>query len=193
MTMDRKSIIGLVVKALVLIGFVAATYPFLASMQPSAKAVNDALVLIELPILEPGVVNEVDVKGAKLFVLKPNQAQKEAITELDPHFPDASYSSYQEDIGAYVYWAYSTKFGCPLEHKPPQDSRIRRWVDEAKWLGGYWDYMCEVSYDYAGRAISRYEYTYNGYSWPHDSLYRPKVFEKSGDKYVISRNYVHKP
>lgn len=167
-------------------GLVAIAYPFIGTLHPSAKALNDSLVLIELPKLEPGIVYSADVKGMKLFVLKPNEEQAASIKRLDPYVSDSSISNYREDIGAYVYWAYSSRWGCPLEHQPPQISRLRDWAQSAEWLGGYWDGWCEVSYDYAGRAIYRYEYTFNGLAWPGKGLKTPAVFEKSGTKYVVS-------
>ena len=43
------------------------------------------------------------------------------------------------------------------------------------WRGGYWDERCEVSYDYAGRAISNAAYTFNGYTGPWPNLRSPRV------------------
>jgi hypothetical protein len=61
------------------------------------------------------------------------------------------------------------------------------WEKDALWLGGYWDWVCEVSYDYSGRAIKTYQYTYNGYNWKADNLHSPSVFQKNGAKYVVSK------
>lgn len=184
--MKRRAFLGKAVKGLAIGGLLAFAYPFIASLNPSAKALNDSLVSFELPELVPGTVYSVDVKGMKLFVLRPNQAQTEAIKQLDPYVSDKSITTYRKDIGAYVYWGYSSKWGCSLEHQPPQNSRLRDWSEEATWLGGYWDWWCEVSYDYAGRAINKYEYTFNGYTWPGKGLRSPAVFQKSGTKYVVS-------
>lgn len=169
-----------------MVSLLAVAHPFIASLRPSAEAMNESLVSIKLPTLEPGIVNSVEVKGMKLFVLKPNEEQAAAIKRLDPYVADMTINSYRADIGAYVYWAHSSKWGCPLEHKPPQASRLREWRRNAKWLGGYWDPWCEVSYDYAGRTIKSYEFTFNGYTWPGQGLKTPTVFEKSGSDYVVS-------
>jgi Rieske Fe-S protein len=184
--MDRRSYLGVAIKGLIVVGLVAGSYPFLKSMNPSAKAENDSLVVVELPELKPGIVHSIDVGGRELFVLKPSESQMEAIKQLDPYVSDDSYFTYRKDVGAFVYWAYSTKWGCPLKHQPPQDSGLREWSREAKWQGGYWDSWCEVSYDYAGRAINKYEYTFNGYTWPGEGLRTPAVFRKAGTKYVVS-------
>jgi Rieske Fe-S protein len=184
--MNRRALLAWLMKGLGLLGFVAVAYPFITSFRPSARALNDSLVIVELPTLEPGVVYSVDVKGMKMFVLKPTTEQAAAIKQLDPYVSDSSINSYREDIGAYVYWAYSPKWGCPLEHQPPQASGLREWIENAKWLGGYWDWRCEISYDYAGRAINSDKYTFNGYTWSDRGLESPKVFEKSGAKYVVS-------
>jgi Rieske Fe-S protein len=184
--MNRRAFLRAAIKGLTIVALVFAAYPFISSLAPSAKVENDALVMIELPKLEPGVVHTIDVNGMTLFVLKPNESQSKAIKALDPYVSDQSVNTYQEVIGAYVYWAYSSKWGCPLGHKPPQTSQLQDWSKNAKWLGGYWDWLCEVSYDYSGRAINKYEYTFNGYSWPGKGLRTPTVFKESGTKYVVS-------
>ncbi len=184
--MDKKALLGFLVKVLTLLGLVVVAYPFFAALTPPARSDNESLVLIELPPLVPGTVYSVEVKGVRLFVLKPNEAQTASIKTLDAYVSSSSLRNYRSEVGAYVYWGYSSKWGCPLEHKPPQSSRLHEWHDNAKWLGGYWDAWCEVSYDYAGRAINQYEYTFNGYTWPHRGLDTPEVFERSGDKYLVS-------
>lgn len=184
--MNRRNFLVSAIKGLGFLSMVAFTYPFIGSMFPSARALNDSLALIEMPKLEPGIVYSVDVKGMKLFVLKPSEEQVASIKQLDPYVSDKAISSYREDVGAYVYWAYSSRWGCPLEHQPPQAAGFREWVPNAEWLGGYWDWRCEVSYDYAGRAIDSYKYTFNGFTWPGRGLITPTVFEKSGSKYVVS-------
>lgn len=187
--MERKDYLAFCFKGLAVIALLAVAYPFIAALSPSARAVNDSLIVVTLPNLEPGVVNSVDVAGNTLFVLMPSEEQLEAIRALDALVSKLSADSYRKDIGAYVYWAHSSKWGCPLEHKTPQDSRIKEWDKDAKWLGGYWDWRCEVSFDYAGRAIKTYQYTFNGYTWDAEGLKTPKVFKKNGDKYVVS---IHK-
>lgn len=185
--MERRDYLAVGLKALTIVALFAVAYPFVAALSPSARALNDSLIVVALPSLEPGVVNTVDVGGKLLFVLKPNGEQVAAIRALDPYVSDLSINSYKKDIGAYVYWAYSSKWGCPLEHKSPQDSRIKEWDSKARWLGGYWDGQCEVSYDYAGRAIKTYQYTYNGYTWEAEGLRSPEISKTAGGKYVVSR------
>lgn len=133
-------------------------------MWPSAKALNDSIIAVPIPPLEPGVIYPLDVAGRTLFVLKPSQEQTAAIRALDLHVWDVSAPGYLPEEGMYAYWGYSPRWGCPLEHHPPQESMLLGWEANAKWLGGYWDNRCEVSYDYAGRAIRTYGFTYNGYS-----------------------------
>ena len=174
------------VKGLTIVGVVATAYPFIAFLNPSAKAENDSLVLVELPRQETGIVQTIDVNGMKLLLLKPSKTQSDAIKKLDPYVSEVPVNTFREDVGAYVYWAYSSKWDCPLKHQPPQASRLRDWSEKAEWLGGYWDWWCEVSYDYSGRAINKYEYTFNGYTWPGKGLRTPAVFKRSGTKYVVS-------
>ncbi len=175
------------VAGMVLVGFVYVAYVFSAALRPSDRAENESIILIELPELKPGVITTVSVANEKLFVLKPTEEQVAAIKALDPFVSDKWIDAYHENVGAYVYWAYSPKWDCPLEHKPPAPSALtQHGVEGAKWLGGYWDWRCEVSFDYAGRAISRYEYTYNGYTWNGEGLKTPRVFSKNGENYAVS-------
>ena len=41
-------------------------------------------------------------------------------------------------------------------------------------MGGYFDLMHDPSYDYAGRTIKTYEYTYNGYNVKYPNMKVPK-------------------
>jgi hypothetical protein len=118
-------------------------------------------------------------------LLRPNQEQKESILLLDEHVWNKT-NRYNSELDIYVYWGYSTKWGCTLDHKEPQESLIKQWKNNAKWYGGFWDNWCEVSYDYAGRAIKTWKHTFNGYTFQHENLKVPSVFEKNGDSYFVS-------
>ncbi len=186
--MDRRTYLIATVGGLGLVALLATGYLFVASMRPSEKALNDSMVAVTLPSLEPGIVYSVDVGGYVLFVLKPNKDQIAAIHFLDSHTSNASTNAYKTDLGVYVYWAYSSRWSwrCPLEHYPPQESSLLQWNKNAKWLGGYWDPQCEVSFDYAGRSVQRDEYTYNGFTWKPEGMKTPSIFEKTGDRYIVS-------
>lgn len=184
--MNKRTILKLLTTGVISGGIVFASYPFLSSMGVSAKARNDDLAVIELPKLSPGQIVKVNVNGQELIFLKPDEEQKEAIRVLNDHVWDSDSAAYRQDVGAYVYWGVSTKWGCPLEHKPEQVSRIIKWDESAKWLGGYWDWQCEVSYDYAGRSIRSYAYSFNGYNAEHPNLASPNIFKESNGKYVVS-------
>jgi hypothetical protein len=184
--MDRKAVLKIGITGLTLVGLIATAYPFMASLAPSERAVNDSIAVITLPPLEPGTVYSTNVNGSVLFLLKPNQEQLEAIKALDAHVWEITSNSYKPELGIYAYWGHSPKWGCSLQHQPPQESRLLEWDENAKWLGGYWDGWCEVSYDYAGRAIKTYRYTYNGYTWYPKSLRTPRVFEESRGVYLVS-------
>ena len=184
--MNRKEALKFAVIGMSLSGIVVAAYPFIASLSPSAKAYNDSLVAIDMPPFVPGVVYSENVKGVNLFLLKPTQEQLASIEQLDTHVWDPAAHTYKPKLGIYVYWGHSSKWGCPLEHKPPQQSALIEWDENAKWLGGYWDNWCEVSYDYSGRAIKTYNYTYNGYTWNQKSLKSPSVFYENHGKLYVS-------
>lgn len=185
--MNKRRFLIISTAGLLIGGLAAASFPFLGSMKPSEKAKNDDLVLIDLPKLHPGQLLELTVEGRRLLVLRPNEEQRESIRILSDHVWDSDSYAYNAGIGAYVYWGESTRWGCPLDDKPPQESRIKQWDENAEWLGGFWDPWCEVSYDYAGRSIKSYMYTYNGYSAKYPNLRAPKIFKKENGRYVVSR------
>lgn len=108
-----------------------------------------------------------------------------SIAALDGHVWNTAKSSYVKELDAYLYWGTSTGWGCVLEEKPPQESQLKNWNEKAQWLGGFWDPQCEVSYDYAGRTIRTWEFTFNGYTGEFANLIPPK-FTLEGGKLIVS-------
>ena len=184
--MNKKKAIIVAMYVLASVGMALLAYPFIASMSVSAKSKNESLVTIEIPTLTPGKLLKIGINGKTLFLLKPDQEQEDTIESLTPHVWNASTSSFNKEIGAYMYWGHSTKWGCPLELLPRQESRLLDWEPNAQWLGGYWDDWCEVSYDYAGRTIKTYAFTRNGYNAELPNLHSPEVFIGSKGKYIVS-------
>ncbi len=187
--MNRRAFLTVLVAGLALVGITLAAYPFAVALWPSDRAMNDSVVLIDLPPLEPGVVHTVTVENAKLFFLKPTRDQFSAIEALDPYVSNTKRIGFQEEIGAFVYWAYSTRWHwhCSLEHFPPAGHSEEAASFNPNWLGGYWDPLCEVSYDYAGRAIEESTYSFNGFPWSGEGLKAPAVFSRNGGKYAVSK------
>lgn len=183
--MDRRRFLTLLVTVLALTGVGATSIAFIRSLGLTARTGHDSLALVDIPRLEPGEVYRLSILGQQLIALKPSDAQRASITSMDAHVWQPGIEAYNDALGAYVYWGYSTKWNCPLEHKPPQVSVLFEWHNSAKWLGGYWDVGCEVSYDYAGRAIKTYDYSYNGYTGKYPNLQTPTLFKKTGDKYLV--------
>lgn len=184
--MNRREALKLLVIGMSVLGVVATAYPLVASLSPSAKADNDSFVVFDMPPLMPGIVYSENIKGVNLFLLKPTHEQLASIKLLDAHVWNPEIQTYNPELGIYIYWGHSPKWGCPLEHKPAQQSRLVEWDKTAKWLGGYWDSWCEVSYDFSGRAIKTYSYTYNGYTWNQKNLKTPSVFHESHGKFYVS-------
>lgn len=184
--MTRKVLLTRLVKAMLLIGVFMAAYPFVASLGLSEKAKNNSVISIEVPKLESGKVTTVSVQGLPLIFLKPNINQLKSISLLDAHVWDDNIKSYNKDLDAYIYWGLSTRRVCLLSHHEQQVSQLKEWSVDATWFGGYWDPSCEVSYDYAGRAIKTYEYTFNGYTMKVENLKKPSVFHKTKNGYVVS-------
>ena len=163
-----------------------AAYPFVASLGLSDRAKANSVVTIKVPELQRGKVLIVSVQGLPLVFLKPDIQQAESISLLNAHVWDINIKSYNKDLDAYVYWGLSTRYGCSLSHHEQQGSRLKEWSNDAVWYGGYWDHSCEVSYDYAGRAIKNHKYTFNGYTKQVENLQVPSVFHKTKNGYVVS-------
>lgn len=184
--MSRKIALSLTVFSIAFIGVIFSAFPFIKSLSIGPKANNASLVTIDIPQLTEGHLKEIEINGLNLYLLKPSQEQTDAIQRLNTHVWNSRIDSFNRELGAYIYWGHSTKFGCPLELKPPQESPILRWSKNAKWLGGYLDWRCEVSYDYAGRAIKTYEHTFNGYAAEFPNLDTPRIFKKQNGKIIVS-------
>lgn len=164
---------------------VGLAIPFLGALAPIRESTVD-LEFTMLPVGRPVVM---DADGFPLIILKPNAEQLANIRALDVHVAEREYSTFRSEIGAFVYWGVSTKrVGCALlEVKPSQPSRLVEWRGDAIWLGGYWDPICEVSYDYAGRAIKSYEFSFNGFVGEYPNLNSPLVVKITGNKLKVSR------
>jgi len=143
-------------------------------------------VLVFLPKLQPGKVVMLKVKDQLLIMLKPSRQQATSIKRLTGHVWKSDVNTFNSDLNAYVFWATSNKRHCLLQHKPKQESLLKHWSKSGKWLGGFWDPQCETSYDYSGRSIKTYNYTFNGYTVEQQNLKQPAVMQQSGDQYLIS-------
>lgn len=168
--------------AMACIGVTLAAIPFAGTLSYSERAKSHADVAFDLPKLEAGKVVVLRVDGRPLFVLRPSEDQRKSIAGLDEHVWDARHTAYDAELGAYVYWGLSTRWGCELREKPQGTLRYYENQVKQRWSGGYWDPHCEVSYDYAGRAIRGIGYTFNGYAREVPNLAKPK-FRVVGDKF----------
>lgn len=184
--MTRKNILKKIVTGMFAVGLFMSAYPFVASLSLSDKAKHDSIVTIQIPQLIPGVINEILVNGIPLIVVKPDEKQTQHLGVLDSHVWDKSFTSFNKELGAHIYWGLSSRRGCLLSHKPEGKSNITEWSEDNVWYGGFWDYSCEVSYDYAGRAMKTYSYTFNGFTGQFENLSTPSIFRKGSNGYVVS-------
>ena len=182
--MNRKKTLKLTILVLVLFGMVISALPFIFSLSPNASSKQDVNIEIFIKDLDEGIVYRYELGRKLILVLKPTKIQLESVRNLDDHVWDKSYSDFN---GVFVLIGHSTstKGGCGLSHYPKDVSRLSNTKD-AEWNGGYWDVACEVSYDYAGRAIKTYEKTYNGYIAQVKNLGVPIVSVLHNKKIVIT-------
>ncbi|EPJ46046.1 MAG: hypothetical protein OFPI_35520 [Osedax symbiont Rs2] len=151
-----------------------------------AKQNTTEKVLVVLPELAAGEVVTLKINEKLLIMQNPSLQQQTSIRRLTEHVWKADIDTFNTDLKAYVFWANNNDRACPLQHRPKQESLIKHWVKSGKWLGGYWDPECETSYDYSGRSIKTYSYTFNGYRAKQQNLKQPQMLHKSGDQYLIS-------
>lgn len=183
----RKKFLWSAVSILAVAGLIGLSIPFVGALKPSARAKNDSVAYIDIPNLEVGRVYEFKIRNYPLFILKPSAEQFHSIAALDRDVYEKSYGSFNKELGAFIFWGISSaRFHCPLLHKPPEISRLSEYDKNAKWLGGYWDVLCEQSYDYAGRAIKTYRFSFNGFSSVTSNLPAAELHGIGNDRYAIS-------
>lgn len=183
--MDKKSVLKTALATLSLLGLGLLLYPFLASMGPSAAPRTEYVKEIDLTELTEGEVHSYLIGRQQILIMKPTPDQLESLERLNEHVWDKEYASFD---GVFVLVGFSTgKRGpCLLKHIPKQKSQLVEYDSRAKWHGGYSDTNCEVSYDYAGRAIKEYMYTYNGFVERLRNLEVPDVKLKSKKLLVVT-------
>lgn len=184
--MQRRDLLRWIVTVMGLLGIGLATIPFFRSMSPSSSIKANAKFVVDLSDLRPGVLKIVETPVGPVFILRPNAEQLRSIASLDAHVWHPEQIAYSKEVDAFIYWGISTRFGCELLEKKAPRSILTEFYDSGTWLGGYWDPACEVSYDYAGRAIKNGEFTFNGYNMEYPNLDVPR-FKRHGDKLIIFR------
>ncbi len=183
--MGRRSLLIFATLAMGAVSLGATAYPLVQTLRPSARALDDSIVQLDLPELVSGVVYSLDVHGVPLLLLRPNEAQRAAITELDDKVWDSRSMAYHEALGAYAYWGL-TRYRLVEEHHAEPLPWERA---EMRWLGGYVESPWGgSSYDYAGRAIKEWRYTYDGFAYSHPvpNLRTPSVLAMEGGRLLVS-------
>ena len=117
--MERRALLKLMMAGMLAVATAALAVPFTAALAPTPGSMLESVELIELPELQPGVVHEVRVGRVPLLILRPTQAQQDAIKRLDPYVSDPTIRTYQKELGAYVYWGISSRRLCGLSHQAP--------------------------------------------------------------------------
>lgn len=174
----NKKILTSIVISLAAIGIIAIGYMFINSLNPSAKAIANGEYVIDLTDIEIGKLKEFNIQGKPLYLYRPTDEQWKDIYFLTSHVWNTEYSGYDDTTKIFIYWGLSTSIGCKLEIHPKGKNLIS--TSGGIWLGGYFDVCRESSYDYAGRTIKTYEYTYNGWTSEVRNLDVPK-YEISGN------------
>ena len=104
------------------------------------------------------------------FVFKPTPEILEELPLLDDSVFDPEIESYVEELGVFIYWGISTRFGCLLLHAPR--GSLEHFPN---WPGGFYDPCHDSSYDYAGRTLSDPNLSYARFVKEVSNLYVPEV------------------
>ena len=185
--MPVRKALGISVACLFALALIAFASVLVASMYPTERERNNASVILKLEALQPGEFRKIFVAeyGRTLFVFRPTQEVMADLKKLDAHVWDCNLQAYDKDHEIFIYWGESTKTGVQLERIAKGSSRFTE--PGHVWLGGYFDLMHDPSYDYAGRTIKYYEYTYNGYDVKHPNMKVPKYeFLRDGNLLIQS-------
>lgn len=185
--MNKRSVAFFGLAALALVGVMALVGAGAAALRPSDRARANAQIQLPIASLQEGVPLTIRVNYMPLILLRPSQAQLDALARLDEHVWDSSRSAWNEEIGAFVYWAWDTRFGCELRHVPPGESILVKYSEDkedVEWLGGYVS-RCEMAYDFAGRTIRTWQFSYNGFNPELPNLESPSV-NRSGSRFFVS-------
>lgn len=181
----RKKALVSTVAVFGLLAVSAAAYPFLSSLSPSERTKNNAEFAFPIPDLREGQPLTLHVNGRPLLLLRPDAHQLESIAKLDQDVWHADRDNWVPELNAFAYWGIGSPFGCELQNVPVGDSTFLPPSYHHNWLGGYWDPRCEVSYDYAGRAIRSPDRAFNGFAPEVPNLRRPQI-ETLGDTLLVS-------
>lgn len=173
---SRRSLV-ILLSALSVLSVAAVTWALVQSMNPTERERNKVATLVDIGTIAPGELKVVEVQpyGRKLFLFRPTAEVFEDLGRLNPHVWNPRVTSYDKEHGLFIYWGQSTKYWEDLTHMPKGKSAFGQSIEGGHiWLGGYYDRGHDPSYDYAGRTIKSYEYTFNGYREEHPNLWVPQ-------------------
>jgi hypothetical protein len=174
----KKSILLKIVVVLSLALIAAVAYALTSYISPSTH-INPATALyIDLKQVEAGKVQTLDHPRGTIFALRPSAVQWNTIKTLDAHVStanDKALSNFYAPANMFVYWARDPNRDCPLEHFPAAETLNNVQGDGRRWLGGFAHPTCEISYDYAGRAIANADFSKYGLASNYRSMRRPEL------------------
>lgn len=156
----RRRFITLTTAAIGGAGAVAAAVPFLASWQPSARAMSaGAPVTVNIGKLEPGALLTVKWRGEPIFVYRRTAEELATLKTLDgkladpnsddpvftPEFAKNEYRSIKPEVS--VLRGICTHLGCV----PAEKFAVKPQPWDQNWKGGFFCPCHNSFYDMAGR------------------------------------------
>lgn len=183
--MNRRKLLVMITCALFSLFLVATAVPFSKALSPNIAAENNDILIVDMPLLKPGVPVALKAGGRRFFLLSPTAAQLNDLHVMDAHVWHPDYGNWSPDVQMFAYWAESTRFGAILQEKAVDQALRDRFNDRLQpWHGGYMNEWDDMSYDYAGRTIKDGDYTYYGMGLDFPNMHKVAL-EKLNDHQLL--------
>ena len=149
-TMNRRalSIWTAILGVGMLIGLAVA---LLGTLRPSERARALGVAYLDLEKLAPGEFREFNIPRGPIFAFRPTAQNWADLRAFSDQVRDAGTERFNSRLGVFLYYGFSTHFGCRLIHRPKSDPDINEY--HPGWPGGYSDKCHGELYDYAGRVV----------------------------------------
>ncbi|MCG8425922.1 MAG: hypothetical protein MI754_01035 [Chromatiales bacterium] len=151
---------------LAMLGLAAASYIFLASLTPSAKARSDAMITVDVSDLQPGEIKIIAEKSAvPIIILRRSQTDISRLYELSQHVKDPfSHASAQPDYAKNIYRSISPDYFVTFGYEARKGIRTTYrantlpydYYQNVTWYGGFHENFDGAIFDKAGRVYQRY-------------------------------------
>ena len=141
--MDRKQFLSLCVMAVVMIGLLLVSYPFMASWNPNPK--SNKVTEFDISQIKPGDSRTFEWRGKPVMLYKPSNDSARYLVSLNDSANGSDYTL-ENMPDFFIYVLLSTHLGCELMDTGEGGHYAYNLV-------GFWDPCHRGFWDYAGRLL----------------------------------------